>query len=125
MSSEYRSRSVRGHVGQLDPTSAADYNLSLKLGNATPRGGSLAPWLGGGERLPDPPAAPFTDASNRVADGVPPGSLPMPPPSASLHGAPSSGLSGLSHQEKLQRMRELRQSAAYEQRMAEMALVPQ
>ena len=84
---------VRGQVGALDPSSAADYNLQLKLGASTPRGGSLAPWLGGGEKLNA--AAPLGDASNHLV------------PSAS----PSAALAHLSHAEKLQRMRELRQSA--------------
>ena len=105
MTSEYRSRSVRGAVGQLDPASAADYNLSLKLAHATPRGNpALAPWVGGGERLQRLGAAeqpPLTDASNSMhANGM----------------VPPSPLTGLSHAEKLQRMRELRQQADVEAR---------
>lgn len=104
MSSEFRSRSVRGQVPALDPSMAADYNLRLKLGHTTPRAPTLAPWLGGGERLPPAAPAPLTDASNRPNGGPPPLSL-----HAGFDGAPSSGISTLSHAEKLHRMRELRQ----------------
>lgn len=109
MSSEYRSRSVRAQVGVLDASSAAEYNLAMKLGQGTPRSSSLAPWLGGGERQPPEPA-PLTDASNREGSNA----LPL---SAGLHGAPPSGISTLSHAEKLRRMRELRQSAMDSPRM--------
>ena len=36
MGSEHFSRTVRGHVGPLDPESAADYNLQVKLAKGAP-----------------------------------------------------------------------------------------
>ena len=90
MSSEFRSRTVRGQVGTLDPSSAADYNLQVKLARAdaqaTPRGrGQAAPSFVGDDGAA--PANPLADMSN------------------------ANHLAGLSHAEKLKRMRELRQAS--------------
>ena len=102
--SEYRSRSVRGAVPIHDPVSAADYNLSLKLAATagTPRGQvTAAPWMGGERKAPSPQApamapAPLGDASNAA---------PTP-------------LTGLSHREKLEAMRALRQQNDEQTRQA-------
>ena len=87
---EFRSRTVRGQVGTLDPSSAADYNLQVKLARAdaqaTPRGrGQAAPSFVGDDGAA--PANPLADMSN------------------------ANHLAGLSHAEKLKRMRELRQAS--------------
>lgn len=109
MASSFRSHSVRGAVGELDHTSAADYNLQVKIQRdvSTPRGSSLAPWLGGGEKLsyqPSPTPLGQSNAGNQQAPGEV--ALPM---SAALDGAmPSVGLSPLSHADKLARMKEMR-----------------
>ena len=119
MSSEYRSRTVRGQVPALDPSSAAEYNLQVKLAKGadglTPRGvRSVEPWLGGGEQMvfparnqqvpdisDDMPAAgaPLGDVSNNVV-------LPL-----GTAAPPTPNLAGLSHTEKLKRMRQIRQES--------------
>ena len=90
MSSEFRSRTVRGQVGTLDPNSAADYNLQVKLAradaNATPRGKAPAASAGAMVDISDGSAAPLADMSN------------------------ANSMAGLSQAEKLKRMRELRQA---------------
>ena len=88
MASNFTGRvSVRGHVGELDSRGAAEYNLQVKQARQplTDRPPS-SPLLGGSEKL----------SKMAAATGMP------PPPTA------SSPLAGLSHKEKLARMRELR-----------------
>ena len=118
MSSHYASRTVRGQVAPLDPASAADYNLSRKLISAqsTPRAGGAAQVypLGGAaaEALTATggAGAPFADVSN-VASSNAPFATSQPTACAVGGGAPPSGISTLSHADRLKRMRELRQSA--------------
>ena len=106
LTSEHPSRTVRGQVGTLDPTSAADYNYSVKMakGAETPRSqaATIAPWLGGGAvKASPPPAAPLCDVSNHAPSlGLPPSAAPTP----------ASTFAELPHAEKLRRMRELRQA---------------
>ena len=140
ISSEYRTRTVRGQVGALDPGSAADYNLQVKLTRGveglTPRANSnatVAPWLGGDEKMEfgvpknaptytdvsddlPPAGAPLGDVSNRAAGQLAgqglQGAAVLPPATACVPPTPTTaGLEGLSHAEKLQRMRELRQAS--------------
>ncbi len=101
MSSNFRTRSVRGAVAKHDHESAADYNLGVKLGELTPRGSSVPPW---GESMP----LGASDAHNRPETAPAAGSCELPA-SAMLHGAPpTAGLSPTSHAEKLRLMREMR-----------------
>jgi hypothetical protein len=128
MASEYRAHTVRGNVPQLDASSAADYNLQVKLAKgsgadsdrfcSTPRAqeqSAPAPWLDGGEKMvfPAPAAAPplldISDdggASARLSS-APFGTQQQPAGMAT----PRGNLDGLSHAEKLQRMREIRQAS--------------
>jgi hypothetical protein len=129
MASEFRSHTVRGHVAALDPSSAADYNLQVKLAKgaagadsdrqcSTPRAhqpSSVAPWLDGGEKMVFPPPAPAPPMVDISDDGgasarlssAPFGTLQMQPAGM----ATPRDLHGLSHAEKLQRMREIRQAS--------------
>ncbi|KAL1496900.1 hypothetical protein AB1Y20_014480 [Prymnesium parvum] len=93
--------SVRGHVGELDSRSAAEYNLQVKQKSYVPSAAASAgadPNVSASSSVKV--AAPSEAAANSN-DGVSSRATAGP--------TPSSSLAGLSHAERLARMREMRQ----------------